>query len=255
MVRAGPMPDIGWLIARPIAHRGLHDKATGRRENTLSAARAAIAAGFAIECDVQRSSDREAMVFHDFALDRLTAETGSVADRSSHSLASMHIGSTADHIPTLTELLDVIASRVPLICEIKSAFDGNMHLANRVAEVARSYGGPLAIKSFDPAVIAHLRRSWVNAPPLGIVAEANYDHPEWQDLSPALKQDLAAFGHLAETRPDFLSYAVDDLPHAASNLFRLGLGAPVITWTVRTEAQRSNASRWADQIVFEGYAP
>ncbi|HEX2137964.1 MAG TPA: hypothetical protein VHG30_19080, partial [Microvirga sp.] len=34
-----------WLVARPIAHRGLHDAAKGILENTISAAEAAIAGG------------------------------------------------------------------------------------------------------------------------------------------------------------------------------------------------------------------
>ncbi|MET0259213.1 MAG: glycerophosphodiester phosphodiesterase, partial [Methylobacterium sp.] len=41
----------GWLTARPIAHRGLHDRSAGIPENTIAAAEAAIAGGYAIECD------------------------------------------------------------------------------------------------------------------------------------------------------------------------------------------------------------
>jgi len=33
-------PELGWLIARPIAHRGLHDLAAGVIENSASAAEA-----------------------------------------------------------------------------------------------------------------------------------------------------------------------------------------------------------------------
>ena len=69
---------LAWLTARPIAHRGLHARDAGRIENSPAAARAAIEHGFAIECDVQLSADGEAMVFHDFRLDRLTAESGPV---------------------------------------------------------------------------------------------------------------------------------------------------------------------------------
>ncbi len=46
-----------WLTARPIAHRGLHDRAAGIPENTLAAARAAVARGFAIECDEPDEQD------------------------------------------------------------------------------------------------------------------------------------------------------------------------------------------------------
>ena len=36
------MADLDWLIARPVAHRGLHDAAAGIIENTPSAFAAAI---------------------------------------------------------------------------------------------------------------------------------------------------------------------------------------------------------------------
>ena len=71
-----------WLTERPIAHRGLHDEAQGVIENTLAAAEAAIAGGFAIECDVQLSADEEVFVFHDEALDRLTDAEGALIEKS-----------------------------------------------------------------------------------------------------------------------------------------------------------------------------
>ena len=244
-----------WLTARPIAHRGLHDRSAGRFENTISAAAAAIAQGCAIECDVQLSADREAMVFHDFTLERLTAESGPVFSRSAQTLQTIAVGGTADRIPGLPAFLDAIAGRVPLICEIKSAFDGDMRLAERTLEVVKTYAGPIALKSFDPAVIRYLRRIAPAGLPLGIVAEAHYADPEWDSLSPGLKRDLAALAHFGETRPDFLSFWVEDLPHAAVTLMRAGLGRPVMSWTVRTPEQRARATRWADQMVFEGFVP
>ena len=67
-----PTRPLDWLTARPIAHRGLHDAAHGLIENTAGAVRAAIAANYGIEVDVQISADGEAMVHHDDALGRLT---------------------------------------------------------------------------------------------------------------------------------------------------------------------------------------
>lgn len=61
--------------------------------------------------------------------------------------------------------------------------------------------------------------------------------------------------HYSETRPDFLSYHVDDLPHAVPHLFRAALRLPVMTWTVRSSEQRRKAADWADQIVFEDFVP
>ena len=70
------------LFPRPVAHRGLHDRANGVIENSASAFAAAIAGDFAIECDLQLTSDGHAVVFHDEKLERLTGETGLVSDRT-----------------------------------------------------------------------------------------------------------------------------------------------------------------------------
>lgn len=240
-----------WLVARPIAHRGLHDFPRGVVENSLSAARAAIARGFAIECDVQLTKDGEAAVFHDATLERLTGARGAAAGRTLAQLQALRLSGSADTIPTLVELLALIGGAVPLVCEIKSSFDDDLRLADRVAEIAASYAGPLAIKSFDPAPIAHLRAQGI-ARPLGTVAEASYDDPYFDDMNAEQKRDCAAFLHLEATRPDFLSWCVDDLPHATPALFRALGRRPVMSWTVRTSAQKQIARRYVDQIVFEG---
>jgi glycerophosphoryl diester phosphodiesterase len=247
-----------WLTAHPIAHRGLHDASRGVLENTLGAAERAAARGFSIECDVQPSADGEAMVFHDDALDRLTLASGPLRLKRAAEIKTIGMKASAEAIPTFPELLARVAGRVPIICEIKSAFDGDMRLAERVAEIAADYRGPLALKSFDPAIIAHFRKHGrpprpADAPrPLGVVAEAHYADPYWRALSAEQKRSLANFLHYSETRPDFLSYCVDDLPNAVPFLLR-SLGAtPVMAWTVRTMAQRQAAAQWVDQIVFEG---
>ena len=246
------VPD--WLVRQPIAHRGLHDRGAGVVENSTTAARAAMSRNYAIECDVQLTADLEAVVFHDFTLDRLTHESGPVEDLRADRLGGVALLGSADRIPLLSAFLATVDGRVPLVCEIKSRFEGDLRLADRVADLAAAYQGPLALKSFDPQVIAHLRsHSW--AGPLGIVAEAAYDDPEWSGLAPQLKRDLSHFLHFGETRPDFLSYHVGDLPNAVPYLCRTAIGIPVMAWTVRTPEQRQRAATWADQMVFEGFVP
>jgi glycerophosphoryl diester phosphodiesterase len=248
-----------WLTARPIAHRGLHALENGIVENTLSAAQAAIQHGFSIECDVQLTGDGETIVFHDSSLERLTMGRGDVASRNAADLSELAMKHTNDTLPTLAVLLDAIGGRAPLVIEIKSRFDGDWRLAERVAAVIAAYEGPVAIKSFDPHVIAHLRdnadRLGTDRRPLGIVAEANYDPGGRERLSQAVRESLAAFLHYPQTRPDFLSWRVDDLPHAIPFLLRTQLDTPVIAWTVRRQDQRVRAAQWADQIVFEGFVP
>ena len=263
MTRAGATgifaPDIAWLTARPIAHRGLHDAAAGVVENSLAAAGKAIEKNCAIECDVQLSSDGEALVFHDDTLERLTASRGRLDAQPASALMQLALRGSGDAIPSLQSLLDVVRGRVPLVVELKTRFDGDLALARRVAALIASYEGPLVLESFDPDPVAYLRaegrRLGIAHVPLGMVAQANYDAAEWPELSAARRAELTSWTHFARTRPQFLSFKIEDLPHAVPSVLRTGLGLPVTTWTVRSPAQAKAAALWADQIVFEGFAP
>jgi glycerophosphoryl diester phosphodiesterase len=245
-------------VERPIAHRGLHDRAKGVIENTLRAAEAAIAGGFAIECDVQLSADGEAIVFHDETLDRLTDASGPVSARSAAEIACVRIAGSGEPPPPFAAFLDKVAGRVPIICELKSRFDGDWRIGDRVAALATAYGGPLAFKSFDQDLIAYLRlrRPHMAPPrgpcPIGILAQASYDDPNWAHLGREQKRDWTDFDHYDFARPDFLSWNVDDLPHKIPFLVKELTGAPILTWTVRTAEQREAARKWADQIIFDG---
>ncbi|WP_264047604.1 glycerophosphodiester phosphodiesterase family protein [Methylobacterium flocculans] len=243
-----------WLTARPIAHRGLHDRAGGVPENTLAAADAAIAGRYAIECDVQLSADGEAMVFHDETLGRLTTAADAVGACSAEALSALTVAGSAERIPVLPEFLARIGGRTPLVIEVKSRYTGDLRLVRRVVECVAAYDGPVAVKSFDPGLVAALR-TLAPTLPRGIVAETRQDDPAYAALSPSLRRSLPDLLHFDETRPDFLSWRVDDLPCAATLLCRLLGQRPVMTWTVRNADQRRHAEAHADQMVFEGFCP
>ncbi len=247
------------VFARPIAHRGLHDVERGRIENSLGSALAAVAGGYAIECDLRLSADGEPMVFHDETLERLTTQEGPVERKTFAELTALTLKGSSETIPSFAALLAAVEMRVPLIVELKAGFDGDTTLARRVAALLADYDGPVAIESFDPDPIAFLRAEGgalgVGGVPLGIVAQATYDAPEWPDLSPEKRAELACFGHFARTRPQFLSFRREDYPHVAPVLFRQALRLPVSAWTIRSKGQALSASQWADAIVFEGFAP
>ena len=153
-----------WLTAQPYAHRGLHDAALGVIENTPSAFHAAIDAGYGIECDVQLSADGEAMVHHDFILGRLTRGNSRLDERTTAYLKGIEYFATADRMPTLGELCDMVGDRVPLLVEIKSRFNGDTRLARRTGEVLAACRGPVAAMSFDPAVVGDAPRDFTKAP-------------------------------------------------------------------------------------------
>ena len=86
---------VGWLKDWRYAHRGLHGPAVP--ENSPSAFAAAIARGLGIECDVQRSQDDVAMVFHDERLERLTAESGGINRRTAAELGRITLTGSEDN--------------------------------------------------------------------------------------------------------------------------------------------------------------
>lgn len=239
-----PKPEkVAWLGGADYAHRGLHGP--GVPENSPSAFAAAIARGMGIECDIQRSLDGQAMVFHDAALERLTGEPGLLAERSAKELGRIALSGCTDTIPTLRQLLDRIAGRVPLLIEIKSSRRGSSRtsaLCLAVRRVIEGYDGAHAIMSFDPRVV----RWFADHSPLTVrglvVTEENA-----KALPGMIRRRLA----LWHARPDFLAYDIRDLPSrfAAAQRRR---GLPVLTWTVRSAEHRERAAAHADAPIAEG---
>ena len=127
-------------------------------------------------------------------------------------------------------------------------------LPARVADVLAGYRGPAAPMSFDPT---RSRRCGIRPPASsrGIIAAKYRPHPYW-DLMPAWMRH--GMGYLltgVAAQPQFVAYAVADLPALAPLFARRVLGLPLLTWAVRTEAERQRAARWADQMIFEGFRP
>ncbi len=242
------------LIRSPIAHRALHDARLGRPENSRAAIRAAIAAGFAIEIDLQLSSDDVAMVFHDYDLDRLTDETGAVRLRRAEELGRIALkGGGAETIPTLGEVLDLVGGQAPLLIELKDQ-DGGMGPdigALEAATVAalRDYQGPVAVMSFNPHSVAELARLAPDLP-RGLVT-LSYDSDELP-LSRETCDRLREIPDFERVGAAFISHEVTDLTRPRVLELRRA-GVPVLCWTVRSAQIDAQARRNADNVTFEGY--
>jgi glycerophosphoryl diester phosphodiesterase len=234
--------ELRWLTARPIAHRGFHDIARGRPENSLAAFDAALKARYAVECDLHLSADSVPVVFHDDELTRLCDRSGCVRDLTAAELGDLRLSGTAEWIPTLDELLGVIEGRVPLVLELKHMKGRDAGLAWAVAERLKRYAGPTALMSFDRRLIADIRAADPQLP-RGLTAAGDWRAAAYH------------FRNMRQLDVDFLSYCIDDLPTPMPILAHRVFGIPLITWTVRTPAQVKKAHAWSDQITFEGFAP
>ncbi len=226
------------LIARPFAHRGLHGR--GRIENSRAAFEAAIDARHGIELDVQASRDGQAMVFHDVRLDRLAEHAGPVCGMVRGELERIRLRDSEETIPSLAEMLALIAGRAPLLIELKAPGREVDALSRAVAGALKGYDGPVAVMSFNPEVGHWFARHDPNRLRGLVVTEKGRKWRGW------LTRRLA----LWRSRADFLAYDIRDLPSAfAESAQRRGLR--VLTWTVRTLTERARAAEHADQIIYE----
>lgn len=243
MTREGRRAD--WLETRPFAHRGLHRRGSLPVENSMSAFKAAVASGFGIELDVQCSADGVAMVFHDLTLDRLTGRPEKLGDLTARELGKIRLTGSDDTIPTLREVLETIGPDTPLLVEVKGEKLTDGRLEASVADAIDACPGKVAVMSFWPASLIWFL---THAPhlPRGLVGTTRFD-PE---LGLAVCRGANQETLLDALDVDFIAYDIKCLPNRVSLAARRR-GLPVLTWTVRTDADRSRATRFADNIIFE----
>lgn len=231
------------LIAQPFAHRGLHGGA--RVENSLAAFDAATAAGQGFELDVQETADGQALVFHDYVLDRLTADKGAVRDKVMTDLASVHLSGDGQPLISLMQLVKGIGTETNVLVEIKTRQRAAGRLCRSVLDAIQGRETQFAIMSFNPEVC-----HWFadNAPEVlrGLVVTEADENSLWERMKGGLKRIVS----LARARPDFLAYDIRSLPAPLPQRLRAA-GMPVLTWTVRTEEDLAKARRHTDQIIHE----
>jgi len=249
-----PVPLPAAFRKTPIAHRGYHSLADGRPENSLAAFRAAIGAGYGIELDVQQSADGQAMVFHDDDLDRLTNATGPVKEHSAAELQALALHGSDDRIPTLDEVLAVVAGRVPLLIEIKENL-GTMgetggRLEQATAKALAAYNGPVAVMSFNPHCVMHMARLAPDVP-RGLTTEA-YDPQHNAPIPVTVCERLRGIPDYDATGSSFISHQASDLgrPRVADLKAR---GAAILCWTIQSPQAEAQARQIAQNITFEGY--
>lgn len=245
------------FLRAPVAHRALHDVAAGVPENGRAAIRAAMEAGYGIEIDIQPSRDGVAMVFHDYDLGRLTHETGAIAQRDAADLAGIPLrgGAREDTIPTLRDVLAMVAGRVPLLIEIKDQ-DGALGpnvgpLEAAVAADLAGYRGPVAVMSFNPHSMVAMAK---HAPDVarGLVTCA-YDAADWGLVPGPRRAALASIQDFAQSGACFISHDRRALDMAEVAALKSN-GVPILCWTVRDPDQEAQAREIADNITFEGYS-
>ena len=244
------------FFARPITHRGLHNRASGVIENSASAFEAAIAAGYGIELDVQLSSDAQAMVFHDYDMARLTGERGPIQTRTAKVVRGMTLTDSTDTVFDLPSVLKLIDGRVPLLIELKDQ-DGAMGpnvgpLEQAVADALRSYHGEAALMSFNPHSTTKLAQLAPDRP-RGLVT-SSFNPKDWVPLPAKVCDHLRDIPDYTASQSSFISHEVADLARPRVAELK-NQGADILCWTVTSQEQANTATQIAQNITFEGFIP
>lgn len=234
------------------AHRGLYNKKAGVPENTMTAFRKAVEAGYGIELDVQLCRDGEVVVFHDFDLKRVCGIEGAVSDFTYQELQAFPLMGTKERIPRFRDVLKLVDGKVPLLVEMKvksREFDGGV--CAKADELLSRYSGEYVVESFHPWALLWYRRH----------------RPEVcrGQLSMNFQRREAAFTpvhymarHLMMNflgRPDFIAYDIRDRSSVSRNICRRLFGAPSAAWTVKSREQLLAVKPYFDAYIFEGFFP
>jgi len=234
----------------------MHDVPNGVQENSRPSFERAIKHGFGIELDLQMSSDGEAMVFHDYALDRLTHASGPIQMRTAAELREMKLKVGNDSILDLHEALQLVNGQVPLLIELKDQ-DGGIgpnvgRLENRAAELLANYKGDAVVMSFNPHSMAVMSEI---APgiPRGLTT-CDFNAEFWPMLPRKRASELAKIQDFDRVGACFISHDHRLLDAAPVQTLK-ARGVPLLCWTVRSPEQEIKARLLADNITFEGYIP
>ena len=193
-----------WIIA----HRGYRARYP---ENTLVAFQAALDAGVQmIELDVALSRDRKLVVIHDATLERTTNGKGAVRDHTLAQLKRLDAGGwfhprfAGEHLPELSEVLDLADGEVLINIEIKPHAYEPHHPTDAVERQTldlvcrRNIAERVLISSFELNLLKYIA-TLEHAPALGLVSRNPADkhtlenckhlnviswHPNHQILTP-----------------------------------------------------------------------
>ncbi|MFC2163918.1 glycerophosphodiester phosphodiesterase family protein [Acidobacteriota bacterium] len=241
--------DLDWLLASPIAHRGFYDNASNYPENSLASFERAIKSGYPIELDVRLLKDSDVVVFHDEDLERMTKHQDLIKDCDSDQIRQIKLLESHQTIPLLSEVLDTVAGQVPLIIEVKNEDHRVGPLEMALWQRLSSYKGKYAIVSFNPFTLKWFSK---NAPEV-IRGQLSSDF-HGEDLPFYTKFLLRNLFMNSVSKPDFVLYDIRCLPYwAATRVKKKGL--PLLGWTATNQEDHIKATKFCDNVIFEGYQP
>jgi len=239
------MKNLNFLKTWPIAHRGYHN--VKYPENSLGAFKAAIKYNYAIELDITVLRDGTVICFHDKNFKRMTGLNKNVNEVTFDDIKNLKLNTSKETIPRFIDVLNYIDGKVPLLIEIKG-HPGYKKAIHVIASMLNEYQGEYAIFSFNPKIVYWFKKHH----PHIIRGQITSFFKEDKRQPKLLKYLMKSLFFNKFTKPDFISYNIDNLPNQyADKAKRAGL--TVISYTAKTLNDYLKVKKDYDNVVFEGF--
>ena len=231
------------------AHRGLHNDV--RAENSMSAFKAAVDAGYGIELDIHLSKDGELVVFHDDTLNRVCGREGKVDDFTADELKAFKLSGTDDGIPRFADVLSMVDGKVPLLVEIKESA-GSTAVAEAACKMLKEYKGDFIVESFNPMALMVVKKQ-LHHVSRGFLSQHYFEYEQYRKPLFFLLQNLMLN---FSCRPAFIAFEHKHARSFSLRLVRYVFNVPTLAWTVRSaEEEKVARENGFDSIIFENYLP
>jgi glycerophosphoryl diester phosphodiesterase len=243
------MKDLNWIKHAKIAHRGLYTKDQSVPENSMLAFQKALEKGYAIELDVNMTKDDVVIAFHDYQLKRVFNNHRNIDELTYTELKEMNLFQTHEKVPTLTDVICYVHGKVPLLIELKPHVNVKK-LCHETMRVLENYPGSYALFSFHPKVVYTLKKvyPWVIR---GQISEYFKDDLNMSKLSKYLMKSMF-FNRF--TKPDFISYGINDLPNKYLDKYKKK-GLTIISYAAQSQEAYDRVKSFYDNVVFEYFEP
>lgn len=216
----------------------------------MAAVRAARAAGYVAEIDVQLSADGVPVVVHDPELRRLAGVALRVGDLTVAELRGLRLLDTDERIPTLSEVLGAARGGPGLLVELKPTADWRRLVDTVAAVIAESDAAVrVAFMSFHPLAARRIRR--VRPEPVGLLG----GRLPAQEYSAIQRWMVGRLPLTSAVDPDFFALDLDTAQSPLMATLHRRHPVPVLLWTITSPLSAADVAAWGDTVIFEGYQP
>lgn len=170
-------------VNKLISHRGIHNN-IDVPENSLLAFKKAVNLGYSIELDINITKDDVLVVFHDNNLKRMTGLNRNIRSMTYSEIKNLYLLNTKERIPTLEEVLKLVAGKVTLIIEVKKSNKYRL-LIDDLVKLLNKYNGDYIVQSFDYRSLLYLKNNYSNIA-RGLLISGSYKHKLYRYISSSI---------------------------------------------------------------------